>query len=286
MTLPTHQRLALSAAEQTGALVGQTALVTGGSSGIGQAVAASIGRAGADVLIGYHSDEDGASETARLVRDAGLDHAGRTERRKVNVGDPDSVAAFFAAADDTFGAVDILVSNAGIQKDAAFLEMSFDDWSDVLSVNLHGQFLCAKAAAERFVKQGVREGVSRAAGKIVCMSSVHDVVPWAGRANYAASKGGLDMFMRTIAQELAPKRVRVNAVCPGAVRTPINEDAWKDEDAYRRLMTKIPYGRIGETEDVANLCTWLCTDEADYVTGASLYIDGGMTLFPSFTQGG
>lgn len=275
-----------SSLERAAALRGQTALVTGGSSGIGQRVAASLGRAGANVVIGFHSDEEGAEETAAMVRSSGLDHAGQTRTQKVNASDEQSVAAFFELADESFGPIDILVSNAGIQKDRGFLEMSMDEWSAVLSVNLTGQFLCAQAAAKRFVRQGVREGVSRAAGKIVCMSSVHDVIPWSGRANYAASKGGLDMLMRTIAQELAPHRVRVNAVCPGAIRTPINEEAWKDEEAYEALMTKVPYKRIGETADVANLCTWLCSDEADYVLGASLYIDGGMTLFPSFAQGG
>jgi glucose 1-dehydrogenase len=180
-----------------------------------------------------------------------------------------------------FGRIDILVNNAGLQRDSAFHEMTLAQWNTVINVNLTGQFLCAREAVRNFLKTGVVEGVSCSAGKIICMSSVHQEIPWAGHANYAASKGGIMMMMQSIAQ-----RIRVNSIAPGAIRTPINTAAWKTREAYDALMTLVPYKRIGEPIDVARAAVWLASDDSDYVVGATLFVDGGMTLFPGFATGG
>jgi glucose 1-dehydrogenase len=185
-----------------------------------------------------------------------------------------------------FGTLDILVNNAGLQRDAAFHAMTLEQWNTVLGVNLTGQFLCAREAVREFLRRGVVPAVSRAAGKIICMSSVHQEIPWAGHANYATSKGGIKMLMESLAQEVAPHRIRVNAIAPGAVRTPINTVAWQTKEAYEQLMTLVPYGRIGEPEDIARAAVWLASDYSDYVVGATLFIDGGMTLYPGFATGG
>jgi glucose 1-dehydrogenase len=185
-----------------------------------------------------------------------------------------------------FGALDILVANAGLQRDAAISEMTLEQWNKVIGVNLTGQFLCARAAIRAFLKRGVVASVSRAAGKIICMSSVHQVIPWAGHVNYASSKGGIKLMMETLAQEVAPQRIRVNAIAPGAIRTPINTAAWNTPEAYDRLMKLVPYGRIGEPDDIAQAAVWLASDASDYVVGTTLFVDGGMTLYPGFATGG
>jgi len=182
--------------------------------------------------------------------------------------------------------VDILVNNAGIQQDASILDMTLQQWQRVIGVNLTGQFLCAREAVREFKRRGVRPEVSRAAGKIICMSSVHQVIPWAGHANYAASKGGVELMMKSIAQEVAPWRIRVNSIGPGAIRTPINRQAWATPEAYASLMTLIPYQRIGEPEEIGRAAVWLASDASDYVNGTTLFIDGGMTLYPGFATGG
>jgi glucose 1-dehydrogenase len=164
--------------------------------------------------------------------------------------------------------------------------MTLEQWNEVIAVNLTGQFLCTREAAREFKRRGVVESVSVAAGKIICMSSVHQEIPWTGHANYAASKGGVMMLMRSIAQELAPHQVRVNSIAPGAIRTPINTAAWNTSAAYEDLMTHVPYKRIGEPDDIARAAVWLASDSADYVTGATLFVDGGMTLYPGFATGG
>ena len=156
----------------------------------------------------------------------------------------------------------------------------------VLGVNLTGQFLCSRRAIREFKKQGVRKEISCSAGKIICISSVHEVIPWAGHVNYAASKGGVMQMMKSLAQEVAPYRIRVNSICPGAIRTPINTAAWQSAEAYAQLMRLVPYKRIGETEDIARAAVWMASDDADYVVGTGLFIDGGMTLYPGFEAGG
>jgi glucose 1-dehydrogenase len=185
-----------------------------------------------------------------------------------------------------WGSVDIVVNNAGLQRDAPLHQMSLRDWQLVIDVNLTGQFLCARAGVREFLRRGVVPELSVAAGKIICMSSVHDVIPWAGHANYAASKGGVSMLMKTMAQELAQYRIRVNAVSPGAIKTPINRDAWETPEAEAKLLRLIPHGRVGETHDIAQATVWLASDLSDYVNGATLYVDGGMTLYPEFRGNG
>jgi glucose 1-dehydrogenase len=263
-------------------LEGQPALVTGANSGIGEAVALGLAAAGADVVINYITDAPKADEVAHRIETMGR----RALTIKADVANEDDVTAMFSQATSHFGTLHIVVSNAGLQRDAAFDEMTLAQWNTVIGVNLTGQFLCTRAATREFKRRGMVEAISVAAGKILCMSSVHQEIPWAGHANYAASKGGVMLLMKSIAQELAPHRIRVNSIAPGAIRTPINTEAWATPDAYRDLMTLVPYKRIGEPDDIARAAVWLVSDSADYVTGATLFVDGGMTLYPGFATGG
>jgi glucose 1-dehydrogenase len=263
-------------------LSGQKALVTGANSGIGKGVAIALGQAGADVVVNYVDGEDAANAVVEEIKKAGA----KAFAHQADVASEDQVAAMFARMMREFGTIDILVSNAGLQRDAAFHEMTLQQWNQVLSVNLTGQFLCARAAVREFLRRGVVPSVSSAAGKIICMSSVHQEIPWAGHANYAASKGGIKLLMESMAQEFAPQRIRVNAIAPGAIRTPINTAAWQTKAAYDQLMKLVPYGRIGEPEDIARAAVWLASDHSDYVVGTTLFVDGGMTLYPGFATGG
>jgi glucose 1-dehydrogenase len=263
-------------------LKGQTAIVTGASSGIGRAVAIAVGRAGAGVVVNYVGDESPALEVVNTIHAAG----GRATAVRADVSKSDQVEAMFQRAIKEFGTVDILVNNAGLQKDAPIDEMTLEQWNTVIGVNLTGQFLCAREAIKEFKRRGVIKDVSVSAGKIICMSSVHEVIPWAGHANYAASKGGVMLMMKSIAQEVAPHRIRVNSICPGAIRTPINTTAWSTPEAYAALMTLIPYKRIGEPEDIGRVAVFLASDLADYINGTSIFVDGGMCLYPGFATGG
>jgi glucose 1-dehydrogenase len=263
-------------------LAGQRALVTGANSGIGKAVAVALAEAGAAVAVNYVAGEAEAAAVA--------DHIGRLGGNAIalraDVADEAQVEAMFDRAIAQFGTIDIVVANAGLQRDAPFEELTLAQWNTVINVNLTGQFLCARAAVREFLRRGPRPEVSRALGKIICMSSVHEVIPWAGHANYAASKGGVMMLMKSIAQELAPRGIRVNGLAPGATRTPINTAAWSTPQAYAALMRLIPYKRIGEPEDIARAAVWLASDDSDYVNGITLFVDGGMTLYPGFATGG
>jgi glucose 1-dehydrogenase len=263
-------------------LTGQPALVTGANSGIGHAVALGLARAGADVVVNYVSREEESAKVVQEIQQSGA----QAFAFRADVSKEADVQAMFARMQETFGAVDIVVNNAGLQKDAPFDELTLEAWDLVMNVNLRGQFLCAREAVRAFKRQGIRTGVSCSAGKILCVSSVHDIIPWAGHVNYAASKGGVMMMMKSIAQEVAPHQIRVNSISPGAVRTPINMDAWDSRDAYNALMKLIPYKRIGEPADIARAAVWLASDDSDYVTGATIYVDGGMTLYPGFETGG
>jgi glucose 1-dehydrogenase len=265
-------------------LKGQKALVTGASSGIGKAIAIGLGHAGADVVVNYIKDQGEADEVVEQVRGCGGGNAAYAYR--CDVSKEDQVEAMFRDMFEKFGTIDILVNNAGLQKDAPFDEMTLEQWNTVISVNLTGQFLCAREAVREFKRRGVVPEVSCAAGKIICVSSVHDVIPWAGHVNYAASKGGVMLMMKSVAQEVAPYRIRVNSICPGAVRTPINTAAWSTREAYEELMKLVPYKRIGEPDDIARAAVWLASDDSDYITGLNLYVDGGMTLYPGFETGG
>ena len=263
-------------------LEGQTAMVTGANSGIGEAVAIALGGAGANIVVNFVVGEDTAGEVVKKIEAKGA----KAIALHADVSDEAAVQAMFKTTIETFGTVDILVANAGLQRDAPFHEMTLQQWNTVIGVNLTGQFLCCREAIREFLRRGVRPEISCSAGKIINMSSVHDMIPWAGHANYASSKGGIRLLSKTLAQEYAPHRIRVNAICPGAVRTPINHSAWATQAAMNDLLTLIPYRRIGEPEDIGRTAVWLCSDESDYVSGVSLYVDGGMTLFPGFATGG
>jgi glucose 1-dehydrogenase len=263
-------------------LQGQKALVTGGASGIGKAVAIALGQAGADVVVNFRRGEDQAKEVVAEIRKSGS----RAYAQKADVSDEDQVKNMYQKMIREFSTIDTLINNAGLQKDAPFDEMTLDQWNAVINVNLTGQFLCAREAVREFKRRGVVKSVSCAAGKIICMSSVHEIIPWAGHVNYAASKGGVMLMMKSIAQEVAPFRIRVNSIAPGAIRTPINRQAWQTQQAYDELMELVPYKRIGEPDDIARAAVWLASDYADYVNGISLVVDGGMTLYPGFAAGG
>jgi glucose 1-dehydrogenase len=264
-------------------LIGQKALVTGANSGIGRAVALALGRAGAAVVVNYVTGDDAAEEVVQAIRADG----GNAYAHKADVSNEDQVETMVKRMVDALGTIDILIANAGLQRDAPFPDMTLAQWNTVIGVNLTGQFLCARAAVREFLRRGVMPSVSNAAGKIVCMSSVHQAIPWSGHANYAASKGGvMMMMMESLAQEMAPHRIRVNGIAPGAIRTPINTAAWQTPAAYERLMTLVPYRRIGEPIDSARAAVWLASDDADYVVGTTLFVDGGMMLFPGFATGG
>jgi glucose 1-dehydrogenase len=263
-------------------LKGQKALVTGASSGIGEAVARALAAAGAAVVVNYHSEQAAAEKIVSEIQATG----GEAIALGANVAKEEEVLAMFAQMYQHFGTIDILVNNAGLQKDSAFVDMTLDHWNLVIGVNLTGQFLCAREAAKEFLRRGVKPEISCAAGKIICMSSVHEVIPWAGHVNYATSKGGINMMMRSIAQELAPHKIRVNSIAPGAIETAINTEAWKTPEAEAKLLQLIPSGRVGMPDDIAKVAVWLASDDSDYVNGANLFVDGGMTLYPAFAKGG
>lgn len=262
-------------------LCGQSALVTGANSGIGREVALGLAKAGANVAVNYIADPSAAAAVAQEIREMGR----RSVALRADVSQEADVEAMFERAVAEFGTLHIVVCNAGLQRDAALDQMTLAQWELVIGVNLTGQFLCSRSAVREFKRRGM-DAASAALGKIICMSSVHQQIPWAGHANYAASKGGVMMLMQTMAQELAPLRIRVNSIAPGAVRTPINTAAWSTPVAYDQLMTLVPYGRIGEPSDIAQAVVWLASDSADYITGATLFVDGGMTLYPGFRHKG
>ncbi len=263
-------------------LKGQRALVTGGNSGIGAGVARALAAAGASVVVNYVADEEAAGVVVKGIQAGG----GKAMAIKADVAKEDQVQAMFRQMLDAWGSIDILVANAGLQKDSKFHEMTLRDWQLVLDVNLTGQFLCGREAIRAFLRRGPKPELSAALGKIICMSSVHDVIPWAGHVNYAASKGGVMLMMKSLAQEYADRKIRVNSICPGAIKTPINTDAWATPEAERELLRLIPYKRVGEVEDIGRAAVWLCSDASDYVNGINLYVDGGMTLYPGFESGG
>lgn len=262
-------------------LKGQVALITGSSSGIGRGTALAMARAGADVIVNYVGGEAAAGEVVAEIEALGQ----RAISIRADVSVEAQVQAMFAQAIDTFGAIDTLVANAGIQRDAAFVDLTIEQWNQVIAVNLTGQFLCAREAVRHYLAREPRPAVSRARGKVICVSSVHEIVPWAGHVNYAASKGGVMLMMKSLAQEVGAQNIRVNSIAPGAIRTPINKDAWDSPEDVEALHELIPQNRIGEVEDVGNLAVFLASDAADYIHGASLLVDGGMALYPGFEDG-
>lgn len=256
-------------------LKGQTAIVTGAGSGIGKAIAIQMAGEGAQMVVNYISNADEAQEVVDAIKTAG----GDAVKIKADVSNEDQVKSLFSKTIEIFGPVDILVNNAGIQNEAPIDEMSLSEWQKVIDVNLTGNFLCTREAIREFKKKGIDESVSVAAGKIICISSVHERIPWVGHANYAASKGGIMLLMKSTAMEVASSKIRINSIGPGAIKTPINKGTWDD------LAQTIPYGRMGEPKDIAQAAVWLASDESDYVTGTTLFVDGGMTLYPSMASG-
>ena len=265
-------------------LQGQIAIITGASSGIGAGVSKSLAAAGATVVVNHPVEATAAAAAGVLAEITAGGGTGIVYQ--CDVSKEAEVQKMFADVVAKFGTVDILVNNAGLQRDSPFEAMTLEQWDFVLGVNLTGQFLCAREAIREFLRRGVVPERSRAAGKIICMSSVHEVIPWAGHANYAASKGGIELMMKSIAQEFAPKKIRVNSIGPGAIKTPINHQAWATPDAEKKLLELIPYDRVGVVEDIGAAAVWLASDDSDYVTGITLFVDGGMTLYPGFSTNG
>src|ERR1700722_19432203 len=265
-----------------GLLGGQKALVTGASSGIGRAIALALAEAGADVVVNSIGPPDAADEVVSAIRKIGV----KAIPMPADVSQEGQVQTMLKRAIEELGTVDILVNNAGIQSNAPLDRMTIEQWDSVIGTNLTGQFLCAREAIREFKRRGIVETVSASAGKIIFMSSVHEVIPWAGHVNYAASKGGVMLLMKSIAQKVASLRIRANSICPGAIRTPLNRSVWAEPEAYNELMSLIPCKRIGEPEEIGRLAVFLASDYADYITGASIFADGGMTLYPGFEAGG
>ena len=263
-------------------LKGQAALVTGANSGIGLAVAKALAYDGANVVVNYVTHPETAEALVEEIKANG----GNAIAIQADVSNETQVQAMFQEMFKVFGTIDILVNNAGLQKDAPFENLTLADWQLVINVNLTGQFLCSREAVREFIRRGAVPERSVAAGKIICMSSVHEVIPWGGHVNYATSKGGVMLLMKSMAQELAPKKIRVNSIGPGAIQTPINKSAWDTPEALNKLLTLIPYNRIGQPEDIGKLAAWLASDEADYITGTTIFADGGMTLYPGFSTNG
>jgi glucose 1-dehydrogenase len=254
-------------------LAGRRAIVTGASSGIGKATAQRLGREGANVCVNYYSsqEKDAADEVVASIERAG---PGEAVAVQADVGDEIDVERMVTETVTAFGGLDILVNNAGIEKQIPLLETSQQDWERILRTNLTGTFLCLREAGKVMADAG--------GGVIVNMSSVHEFIPWPGFAPYCASKGGVKLLMGTAARELAPKNIRVINVAPGAIITPINEFVLDDPEAKHAVEEEIPLGRMGEPEEIAAAVVWAASGEASYVTGTTIVVDGGMSLYPKF----
>ena len=227
------------------------------------------------MAVDYVSDESAALELAEHIQDGG----GDALAVEADVSDPGQVQAMFERLDSEWGGLDILVNNAGIQgQRTPSWEINPDDWRGIVDVNLFGTFLCSREALQRMVPAE--------SGVILNITSVHELIPWSGYSAYTASKAGVAMLTKTLAQEAAPHGVRVLALAPGAIKTPINRDVWQDPEQREQLLTKIPVNRIGEPKDIADMAVVLVSGAADYVTGTTVYVDGGMTDYPDFAHGG
>jgi glucose 1-dehydrogenase len=263
-------------------LKGQTAIITGANSGIGKAIALAMGQNGANVVVNFVVDEPAAQSVVQEIIAMGT----LAIAIRADVSNEEEVQHMFELAIENFGTIDIMVNNAGLQRDSAFQDMTLDQWNKVIGVNLTGQFLCSREAVREFLRRGPRPEISKALGKIICMSSVHEVIPWGGHVNYASSKGGVMQLMKSMAQELGKDKIRVNSIGPGAIKTPINTNAWDTPEAASNLLKLIPYDRIGEPEDIGNVAVWLASDDSDYIHGTTIFVDGGMTCYPGFSTNG
>jgi glucose 1-dehydrogenase len=261
----------------------QVAIVTGASSGIGAGCAIELAAAGATVVVNYPAAR--SVEKTQKIIDQITAAGGKAVMFQADVSKEEDVMAMFRHTIEQYGTVDILINNAGLQKDAKFADMTLDDWNFVLSVNLTGQFLCAREAVKEFLRRG-NNGKSKSLGKIICISSVHEVIPWAGHVNYAVSKGGIMMLMKSVAQEYAAQKIRVNSIAPGAIATAINKENWDSEEDMGKMLELIPYKRIGQPDDIGRAAVWLASDDSEYVTGTTLFVDGGMLLYPGFEDNG
>jgi len=256
-------------------LAGRRALVTGANSGIGRAIALALAEAGASVAINYVVHPEAAQAVAQEIQSKGA----RSLPLQADISDPQAVQAMFQEVENAWGGVDILVNNAGIDGPRALSwEIDLHAWRKVLEINLFGAFCCAQAALKGMV--------SRKQGVILNITSVHERIPWEGYSAYTASKAGLSMLTKTLAQEAAPYGVRVLALAPGAIKTPINRSVWDDPKGLADLLTKIPLGRMGEPEEIARMAVVLTSEAASYLTGTTVFVDGGMILYPSFQHGG
>lgn len=254
-------------------LGGRRALVTGGATGIGAATAKRLAADGAAVVINYIGDAEPAARLVDEVAAAG----GRALSIEADVSREEAVGEMFARAQGELGGpVDLLVNNAGVQKPFSLVEMPLEEWDKVLAVNLTGAFLCARQAARALIAAG-------APGTIVNVSSVHELIPWPNFSHYCASKGGMKLFAQSIARELAAERIRVATVAPGAILTPINRELADDAEKRREVEEQVPWGRLGQPDEIAAAIAWLAGPEAEYVVGSTLFVDGGMTLYPRFT---
>jgi glucose 1-dehydrogenase len=246
-------------------------------------MAIALAQAGADVLVNYNTDEEGARWTAQEIEKLGR----KAVIFKADVAEESEVQAMFRKMIDEFGRLDICIPNSALQLNAPVDQMTMAQWQRVINVNLGGVFLCSRESVRLFKKQGIDRSISYACGKLILISSVHDIIPWEGHANYAAAKGGLMLFMKSLAQEVAHLKIRVNAISPGAIRTPMNVEKVTSPEIFNSTLLKlIPSKRIGDPEDVSRVAVWLASDESDYIQGTTIYIDGGMTLYPGFIGAG
>ena len=256
-------------------LYGKRALVTGGNSGIGQAIVLALAEAGAQVCINYVAHP----EVAAAIADDMHAKGGKALAIEADISDPVAVAGMFVQLEKAGGGIDILVNSAGIDGNHAMSwQANPADWKRVIEVNLLGAFYCSQQALQRMTRQQ--------AGVILNITSVHEVIAWSGYSAYTASKAALSMLTKTLAQEAAPHRVRVLALGPGAIKTPINQSIWEKPDALHDLLEKIPLKRLGNAEEIANMAVVLVSDTASYLTGSTVFVDGGMIDYPNFSHGG
>jgi glucose 1-dehydrogenase len=252
-------------------LEGRRALVTGATTGIGRGTAFELAAHGAAVAVNHRDNVDDARAVVEVIEGAG----GRAVPVAMDVSVEDDVRRGFREAREAFGGLDLLVNNAGVEKPFELVDMPLEEWENVIAVNLTGAFLCTREAARIMRADGAR-------GAIVMISSVHEVIPWERFSHYCASKSGLKLFAQSVAKELAPHGIRVVSIAPGAIATPINKDVLENPEERRKVEDEVPLGRWGQVADVASAVAWVSSDRAEYVVGTTIFVDGGMTLYPKF----